>query len=210
MAGRQRWLLKLHGCVTHPDDIVLSREDYIRYEQGRAALAGIVQALLITRHMLFVGFSLTDDNFHRIADDVRRALRPADDKVGAAAPTEPSQPFGTALFLARDPLTEELWAGDLDCLNMLDLDGRDASRDERLQGARRLEIFLDLLLAEATTNVSHMLDPDYADILTGDEEALASILTAFEADVPAAARRGPAWAAIEALLHQLGLPPRIG
>jgi hypothetical protein len=27
----------------------------------RAALAGIVQALLVTRHMLFVGFSLRDD-----------------------------------------------------------------------------------------------------------------------------------------------------
>src|SRR3712207_8779016 len=35
---------------------------------------GMVQALLITRHMLFVGFSLTDDNFHRIAYDVRSAL----------------------------------------------------------------------------------------------------------------------------------------
>ncbi len=28
----------------------------------KAALGGIVQSLLITKHFLFVGFSLTDDN----------------------------------------------------------------------------------------------------------------------------------------------------
>jgi hypothetical protein len=40
-------------------------EDYLRYESRRAALAGIVQSLLITKHMLFIGFGLQDDNFHR-------------------------------------------------------------------------------------------------------------------------------------------------
>jgi len=70
VVGHARWLLKMHGCVAHPEDIVLTREDYLRYADRRAALAGIVQALLITRHMLFVGFSLTDDNFHRIVDDM--------------------------------------------------------------------------------------------------------------------------------------------
>lgn len=40
----------------------------MRYSTNRSALSGIVQSLLITRHMLFVGFSLKDDNFHRIID----------------------------------------------------------------------------------------------------------------------------------------------
>ncbi len=52
-----RWLLKLHGCINHPEDIVLQRADYIRYELRRQALAGVVQSLLITKEMLFVGFS---------------------------------------------------------------------------------------------------------------------------------------------------------
>ena len=60
-----RWLLKMHGCVTQPQDIVLTRKDYIRYAENSAALGGIVQALMMTKHMLFVGFSLQDDNFHR-------------------------------------------------------------------------------------------------------------------------------------------------
>eukprot|EP01125_Pyxidicula_operculata_P005537 TRINITY_DN1956_c0_g2_i2.p2 TRINITY_DN1956_c0_g2~~TRINITY_DN1956_c0_g2_i2.p2 ORF type:complete len:307 (-),score=129.12 TRINITY_DN1956_c0_g2_i2:31-951(-) len=48
----------------------------MRYSTRRSALSGIVQSLLITRHMLFVGFSLKDDNFHRIIDEVRRSVRP--------------------------------------------------------------------------------------------------------------------------------------
>ena len=30
--------------------------------------------MLITKHMLFVGFSLNDDNFHKIMDAVRAAM----------------------------------------------------------------------------------------------------------------------------------------
>src|SRR5204863_3761944 len=70
----RRWLLKMHGCVTHPEDIVLTRENFLTYRERREALSGIVQALLITRHMLFIGFSLEDDNFHSIVRAVRRAV----------------------------------------------------------------------------------------------------------------------------------------
>ena len=43
---------------------MLTRGSYARYDEHLPALAGIVQGFLMTRHMLFVGFSLTDDNFH--------------------------------------------------------------------------------------------------------------------------------------------------
>eukprot|EP00935_MAST-01C_sp_MAST-1C-sp1_P000061 g61.t1 len=69
--GAETWVLKMHGCVTDPERIVLTRKDYMRYADRAAALSGIVQAKLMTKHMLFVGFSLTDDNFYRIADTGR-------------------------------------------------------------------------------------------------------------------------------------------
>lgn len=65
----------MHGCVDYPENIVLTKQDYIRYEDRFAALAGIVQSTLLTRHLLFVGFSLEDDNFQRIFDSVRKASR---------------------------------------------------------------------------------------------------------------------------------------
>ena len=58
----------VHGCISKPESIVLTRQDYLRYSDTNAALAGIVQSMLITSRMLFVGFSLADDNFYRIAD----------------------------------------------------------------------------------------------------------------------------------------------
>ena len=74
--GSKRWLLKMHGTITHPEEIVLSKRDYMRYHDRFAAMAGIVQSTLLTRHLLFVGFSLDDDNFQRIFDSVRKARRP--------------------------------------------------------------------------------------------------------------------------------------
>lgn len=73
LRGSSRWMLKLHGTVSRPKEIVLTKRDYIRYNDRFAALAGIVQSTLLTRHLLSIGFSLADDNFHKIFDSVRKA-----------------------------------------------------------------------------------------------------------------------------------------
>ncbi|MCA9854870.1 MAG: SIR2 family protein, partial [Dehalococcoidia bacterium] len=152
--NRERWLLKLHGCVTQPQDIVLTRSDYLRYAERRAALAGIVQALLITKHMLFVGFSLTDENFHRIADDVRRAM---------SGQGQSDLRCGTAMVLSPDPLMAELWLPEIACTPVSE--GGGATR----AAARELEIFLDRVLAECTDMTSHILDDTFEHLLSPGE-----------------------------------------
>ena len=67
----ERFLLKMHGCINHPDDIVLTRKDYMRYSQKRSVLGGVLQSTLLTKHLLYVGFSLTDSNFQTLFDTVR-------------------------------------------------------------------------------------------------------------------------------------------
>lgn len=52
VAAGERFILKMHGCVTQPSSIVLTRGDYLRFQENRSALSGIVQALMLTRHML--------------------------------------------------------------------------------------------------------------------------------------------------------------
>jgi hypothetical protein len=204
IAGPGRWLLKMHGCVTDPDNIVLTREDYLRYDQRRQALAGIVQALLMMRHMLFVGFSLKDDNFHRIADAVRRARAPS--LRPGSAPTMMDR-FGTALELFSDPLAQSLWASDLDWLTMEDDAPPEgpASRAAWAAAARRLEIFLDAVLAQTGTT-AHLLDERYEGALTGAERALGARLRDFAGPMTSdwAAQSAPAWKPIDALLRRLG------
>ncbi len=181
----------MHGCVSQPDDIVLTRSDYIRYAERRAALSGIVQALLITRHMLFVGFSLNDDNFHRIADEVRRALGSA---VG------PDANFGTSLVLGRDPLLEELWMPDIKCVPM-----SESPKGEDLAGeARRLEIFLDALLGLSTGSTAHLMDKSFDAVLGPGEKELRTRLEALQRDLPEDVRGTGAWAEVESLLTRLG------
>lgn len=189
--SHDRWLLKMHGCVSRPDDIVIQREDYLRYTERRAALTGIVQATLLTRCLLFVGFSLRDGNFHRAVDDVRRALS------GGARPSA----LGTALFLGPSPLTAELWQTELDILHFQaagDPDGSVAAP------ARRLEIFLDCLLAHCGSNTDHLLDPTFNHLLSKGEVELKESLLALGEGLTAGARGVEAWGKVEELLKSLG------
>lgn len=183
-----RWLLKMHGCVDHPDDIILTRENYLRYAERNAALAGIVQAMLITRSMLFVGFSLGDDNFLRIVDAVRRAIRPTGDRAAQ---------LGTAVMLIDNPLLRTLWGADLDWICL-------GAAGEEGEAARRFEIFLDCLSLHAA-DTAHLLDPRFAPVRTDAEDALVRLLQPLR-DAPAddPARKAPAWALVEALLERLG------
>jgi len=156
-AGSDRWILKLHGCIDRPDDIVLTRADYLRYGARRAALSGVVQALLITRHMLFVGFGLTDDNFHRIADAVRQAL-----------PAGSTDPLGTALMISESQLEEELWQPELSVV---------ATGGHPLGvAARRQEILLDWVLAHAGQREQHLLDRRYEKVLSAPELELRELI----------------------------------
>jgi hypothetical protein len=206
--GAARWVLKMHGCVNDPDNIVLTREDYMRYDHRRQALAGIVQALLLMRHMLFIGFSLRDDNFHRIADAVRRARVPSKKRAKAEAATIIER-FGTALSLFSTPLERSLWASDLDWFTM-EADpppggGGEDSQRKWAAAARKLEIFLDSLLAR-TGSTSYLLNPRYDGALTESERSLAGKLQQFldEVERDPAAMAAPAWKHLEALLQRLG------
>jgi hypothetical protein len=52
-----RWLLKIHGCVSEPDGIVLSLQDYDKFEASRLpTLCGLVQANLMTSHFFLLNY----------------------------------------------------------------------------------------------------------------------------------------------------------
>ena len=204
-SSSERWVLKMHGCVRHRDEIVLTRRDYLRYSERRAALAGLVQGLLITRHMLFVGFSLSDDNFHRIADDVRKALgleRPADGEriVTAEFRGGIADQFGTALLLERNGLLEDLWLQDLDLVPM-----DRADDDGLLCAARRLDIFLDHVGGCAVSSGSYLLDDTYEALLGAEELQLRAALLRLRDEIDSIdPKDAEAVGAVRALLVALG------
>jgi hypothetical protein len=200
-SGHRRWLLKMHGCISRPHDIVLTRDDYLRYGERRAALAGIVQALLVTRHILFVGFSLNDDNFHRLVHDVRQAVGGDGSRRMRASPSADPPEFGTALLLVRQAFLSELWAHDVRTLPMIEEGEGDAAHAE---AARRLEIFLDLVAMFSTSSAAHLLDPTFNGVLTEEERQVRDALARLPKEVPDAVRRSSAWARVQRFLTELG------
>ena len=156
-----RWLLKLHGSIDHEEDIVLTRADYLGLPSQRGALVGLVQAMLLTRHMLFVGYSLSDEDFHSVMNDVSRA------RAGMLDAPK----IGTAMTLFDDPIFNELWSNELDIVAVTE-DPGDPSPKEVVAAARKVQIFLDLVCFMAADLSAFLLDETYSNMLSPDEQTL--------------------------------------
>jgi hypothetical protein len=156
------WLLKLHGDAAHPESVVLTREEYLEFGDTRAALAGVLHSLLLTRHVLFVGTSMLDDDLIRIAHQVRSALQLQGRRSGRRN--------GTVLALREDPARARLWERDVETVAM---GGADIAPAE---AARRLEVLLDLIGCLSTPPTGYLLDPAYRGLLDEEECALADAL----------------------------------
>ncbi len=187
-----RWLLKLHGSVDDPSSIVLTRSDYLGFNTDRAALSSIVKATLLTRHMLFVGFGMRDDHFHEIIHDVRRAM----ESSGA-----PPSDVGTVLTLQDDPLDRELLR-ELEFVPFAPIQ----PEPDIAAAARRLEIFLDAVLAFAGDAHSYLLDATYNEGLSDDERDLRDAILRMMSELPQAAGSTTSWTVVKRMLNDLGLP----
>ena len=193
------WLLKLHGSVSRPEYIVLTRDDYLGYNGNREALSALVKAHLLTHHLLFVGFGLADDHFHEIVHDVRRAL--------PEGPTE-GHHMGTVLSLFHEPLQSMVWKGKLDILSMATEPDADKLSDAQSNVAvatagRELEIFLDMLGACATDNHSYLLAPAYDAGMNHAEARLRDQLLKLAVQ-PRLPGTEEVWAVLDETLERLG------
>jgi hypothetical protein len=185
------WLLKLHGDAAHPESVVLTREEYLQFGDSRAALAGVLHSLLLTRHVLFVGTSMLDDDLIRIAHQVRSALQ----VQGGARGTS-----GTVLALREDKARAMLWEQDVATVSM------SPAGTEPAEAARRLEIVLDRIGCLSTPPTGYLLDPAYRGMLNDGERSLADALQHVAATLPGRPGDQLSSAAREvaALLRRLG------
>ncbi len=75
--GRPR-LIKLHGDFHHPELLVITKEDYVNFENDdrRAGLLEHVRSVVRTRPFIFIGYSLQDHNFLQLLAHARRGTDP--------------------------------------------------------------------------------------------------------------------------------------
>lgn len=165
--GADVWLLKMHGCINHPGDIVLTQNDYDMYADRRAALAGIVQASLITKHLLFVGFGLRDPNFIQIISTVRKSIEHH---------SSSQRHLGTSIQLSHLQDLSSEFSRDLSFAWM--------NKKSPAKAARLSEIFLDLVAAEASNPTRFLNSPMYTSLLSPQEKILQDKIRALLCDVP--------------------------
>lgn len=186
------WLLKLHGDLQPSSSIVLTRDHYVRFDADSVPLASVVQSHMVTKHMLFVGYSLSDENFIRLARQVRQLF--------ARTGTGGADKVGTVLSLFTDLGRESLWGEDLQFVTMT---SGPSAKEKVPTAARELEIFLDDLAVASCDEASYVLDPRYADLLGEADRKLAAALNPLS-QIVNTVPRSAAEAKVAALFGDLG------
>ena len=189
--GSLPWLLKLNGDIRVPKSVVLTREEFDRHEAESQALRGVVQGLLLTSHLLFVGYSFREQSFLELASEVT--------KVRKRALCEDWNRAGTAIAL-MDSAVADFGYQDLYSVSM--------GATSYVEGSRRLEIFLDRLSWKAASSderaAQYLLDDDYKSGLRANERALRDAVYEFLHTVEPAAKTSPGWSRIAETLRGMG------
>lgn len=198
-----RWILKLHGSVDRKGSLVFTREHYIDSFKANRALVGLVQSMLLMRHMLFVGYGLRDEDFHELVHEVRAARSSSTDL----------DLMGTVLALFDDQARADLWQDSVDILPMRPRPAippgiPDEERERRFQSqfqtaVRDLERFLDLLGMLSVDTTKFVLDP------TWNSQADSSLAAAAGPLIAALRERGQdddddTWRQLRQVLRGLG------
>lgn len=68
---RDAVVYKMHGDIDHPDQAVLTKDDYEKYSFERGAFINALSGDLISKTFLFLGFSFTDPNLDYVLSRVR-------------------------------------------------------------------------------------------------------------------------------------------
>jgi len=171
--GGSRRLIKLHGDL--PDDeritaeqVVLTLEQYLDEDAPARVLAGAVQMLLLTGHLVFVGYSLRDPDLQRALHEVRRVVSTIEDEDRAPAP------LATSLQLTPSHGLAAVWAGTVEVLWPA-LDHLDEPRREA-EAARQVELLLDLLVDASVDTTLAVLDPSVGPLDPPHEELRRALL----------------------------------
>lgn len=96
-------IIKMHGSVDHQEDIVLCQSDYARLRQKSGHMMEVIQALLMTRTCLFLGYSLDDPDMQLLLENVlgARGIQPAHFLLGPKS----AAPYRKSLFEAAYGVT---------------------------------------------------------------------------------------------------------
>jgi hypothetical protein len=189
----------MHGDMDDSDSIVLTRGQFVGFNGASGPAGAVLQALLLTKHLLVVGTSMKDDNFLRLIHEVaayrQRLLNKNGMVVKSVASAEPLK-FGTVLAVDEDPARRALHA---QYFNWQSMSGKNVP-----ERARQLEIFLDAVAMFAASDNSWLLDDSFVYLHTDREKELAERARALARDVRRECSANGAWSELASELEGFG------
>lgn len=67
-------IYKIHGCVTEPETIMITSEDYQMIEEKNKYLAAKLLTIFIEHPIVFIGYSINDEDIKNILFDITKCL----------------------------------------------------------------------------------------------------------------------------------------
>lgn len=69
-------IYKIHGCISRPETLILTEEDYLDFNSKNAYLAAKLLTIFVEHPIIFIGYSLSDNNIQQIIDSIVKCVDP--------------------------------------------------------------------------------------------------------------------------------------
>lgn len=74
-------IFKIHGSISVPESMVLTKEDYEAFDENKKYLSAKLLTYFAEHPLLFVGYSASDANIRNVLHDISKMFKPSSEMI---------------------------------------------------------------------------------------------------------------------------------